>query len=166
MPTIALIGNPNSGKSSLFNILAGTRQNVGNYPGVTVDVKSATVDIARGTSVELVDMPGLYSMYPSGMEEKLVVDILMDTEHTHHPDLIIYTIDAKHIESQLLLLTQLRDMGFPLVLAVNMIDEVERSNITIDTRKLSEKLDVPVVPVSSRTGVNISQLRSAVTSHS
>jgi len=160
--TVALIGNPNSGKSSLFNILAGMRQKVGNYPGVTVDVKSAVVELTRGQKVTLVDMPGLYSMYPAGMDEQVVVDILMDRGHKHHPDVIIYTIDASHLEAQLLLLTQLRDMGFPLVLAVNMSDEIERSNITIDTKQLSSNLGVPVIPVSSRTGINISQLQNAV----
>ena len=161
MRTIALIGNPNSGKSSLFNLLAGVRQKVGNYPGVTVDVKSTTVDVQRGEKAVLVDMPGLYSMYPTGMDEQLVVDILLDKNHKHHPDLIIYTLDATHLEAQLLLFTQLRDMGFPIILAVNMIDEVERSHITIDLKKLSNKLGVEAIPISSRTGTNISQLKSA-----
>lgn len=162
MPTIALIGNPNSGKSSLFNALAGTHQKVGNYPGVTVDVMSTTIQNDGKGPVTLLDMPGLYSMYPTASDERLVVDILLQPHHPFHPDGIIYTVDASHLESQLMLFTQLADMGFPIVVAVNMIDEFERREYVLDTRQLSERLKVPVIPVSSRTGANIDSIRQSM----
>jgi ferrous iron transport protein B len=159
---IALIGNPNSGKSSLFNLLAGTRQKVGNYPGVTVDVKSAKIKLENGESVALLDMPGLYSMYPTGREERLVVDALLGAGKGKCPDGIIYTVDASLIESQLLLFTQLLDLGFPLLLVVNMIDELEKRDLSIDIDELRSRLGVPVLAVSSRTGENIDRLKHAI----
>ncbi|MDX1478795.1 MAG: ferrous iron transport protein B, partial [Saprospiraceae bacterium] len=162
MPTLALIGNPNSGKSSLFNLLAGTNQKVGNYPGVTVDVKSAVLPGADVEPITLLDMPGVYSMYPASAEERLVVEALLDPDHVHHPDGIIYTVSAEHLETQLLLFTQLMDLGFPLLLAVNMIDEVDGSSYAIRTEQLSKQFGVPVIGVSSRTRENIEALRTAM----
>jgi len=159
---IALIGNPNSGKSSLFNILAGTRQKVGNYPGVTVDVKSAKFNLKSGETVTLLDMPGLYSMYPTGREERLVVDTLLHAGTGNCPDAIVYTVDASLLESQLLLFTQLIDLGFPLLLVVNMIDELEKRDLAIDLDVLRSRLGVPVLAVSSRTGENIDELKHAI----
>jgi ferrous iron transport protein B len=159
---IALIGNPNSGKSSLFNILAGSRQKVGNYPGVTVDVKSAKYKLEDGNLVTLLDMPGLYSMYPTGREERLVVDTLLNASSGERPDAIIYTVDASLLESQLLLFTQLIDLGFPLLLVVNMIDELEKRARAIDIDVLRSRLGVPVIAVSSRTGENIDGLKDAI----
>lgn len=160
MSQVALVGNPNSGKTSLFNLLAGTQQKVGNYPGVTVDVKTARIN-ANGSNLTLLDMPGLYSLYPASTEERLVVKALLDASHQHHPDGIIYTVNARHLEAQLVLFTQLLDLGFKLILAVNMIDEV-RTEFTLETSKLEKAFGVPVIPVSSRTKQNIGALRDAI----
>ncbi len=162
MTRIAFIGNPNSGKSSLFNLLAGTRQKVGNYPGVTVDVKSAKISLNNGDPATLLDMPGLYSMFPTGREERLVVDTLLSAGSGACPDAIIYTVDASLLESQLLLFTQLLDLGFPLLLVINMIDELEKRDLAIDIDVLQAKLGVPVLAVSSRTGENIDKLKHAI----
>jgi len=160
--SIAFIGNPNSGKSTLFNLLAGTRQKVGNYPGVTVDVKSANLSLKNGDQVTLLDMPGLYSMYPTGREERLVVDTLLGAGTGKCPDAIIYTVDASLLESQLLMFTQLLDLGFPLLLVVNMIDELEKRDLSINIDVLRSRLEVPVLAVSSRTGENIEALKYAI----
>ncbi len=159
MPVVALIGNPNSGKSALFNALTGIRQKVANYPGVTVDVKSGKVLLQNGAVVQLIDMPGLYSVYPASEDGKLVVRTLLDHIHKHHPDAILYVVDAAQIESQLLLLTQLIDLGFPVLLVVSMIDS---PGFVIDYEVLARNLNVPVIPVSSRTLENIEQIKLAL----
>ncbi|HLF65422.1 MAG TPA: ferrous iron transport protein B [Saprospiraceae bacterium] len=159
MPVIALIGNPNSGKSALFNALTGIRQKVANYPGVTVDLKSGKIRLQNNQEVTIVDMPGLYSVYAAGEDGKLVVRALLDKEHRHHPDAILYVVDATQIESQLLLLTQLSDLGFPVILVVNMIDA---PGFIIDYQTLSKNLQIPVIPVSSRTLENVEKITHAL----
>ena len=159
--TIAFLGNPNSGKSTLYNLLAGTQQRVGNYPGVTVDIKSVVVQTRSGR-IRLVDLPGLYSVYPTAADEKLVVDYLLTSEGEDTPDAILYTVNAAQIESQLLLLTQLMDMGYRIVLAVNMIDELENQDYTVHIERLQRKLGLPVIAVSSRTEENIGKLKDAL----
>ena len=162
MITVALIGNPNSGKSTLFNLLAGTKQKVGNYPGVTVDIKSAIITLPGAKEVELLDMPGLYSMYPSGAEERLVVDSLMGIAPGKQPDIIVYTVDASNLEAQLLLYTQLIDLGYPVLLVINMIDELEKENLAIDIEELRKRFGTPVMSISGRTGENIDELQDAI----
>ncbi len=159
MAVIAVIGNPNSGKSSLFNALTGMRQKVANYPGVTVDVKSARHTLPNGEKVTLVDMPGLYSMYPSSADGRQVADILLNPDHQHHPAAVIYTVDIAQLEAQLMLFTQIRDLGLPVLLAVNMIDA---PGYTIDYASLSKRLGVPVIPVSSKTRENLDGLTDAL----
>ena len=162
MEKIALIGNPNSGKSSLFNSLSGLNQSVGNFPGVTVEKKTTTIKNADGESAELIDFPGLYSLYPNSKDEKLVSDVLTDQTHEYHPDKIIYVLDVLQLERHLLLATQLIDMGFPLVLAVNMIDISQEKNIDVNIDYLEDKLQVPVIPVSARTKENIDELKREI----
>ncbi len=156
MSLVALVGNPNSGKSSLFNALTGTRQKVANYPGVTVDVKMGMVHLDNGRDVNILDMPGLYSVYPSSEDGRIVMDVLLTPEHRHHPDAIIYVLDVAQLESQLLLFTQLRDMGYRIALAVSMIDS---PGFKIDYGVLRKNLGVPVIPVSSRTLENVQLLK-------
>jgi ferrous iron transport protein B len=158
MPRVALIGNPNSGKSSLFNALTGTRQKVANYPGVTVDVKTGILKGGNQQSVVLLDMPGLYSVYPSSEDGRLVMDILLDPGHRDHPDAILYVVDATQIESQLMMFTQLSDMGFRIGLVVNMIDS---PGFEIDYELLARKIQAPVLPVSGKTLENLDQIISA-----
>jgi len=162
MEKIALIGNPNSGKSSLFNALSGLQQSVGNFPGVTVEKKSTTIESIDGEKAELIDFPGLYSLYPNSKDEQLVSDILTDETHNFHPDKIVYVVDVLQLERHLLLATQLIDMGFPLVLAVNMIDISRDKNVEVNLDFLEEKLQIPVIPVSARTKENIDELKSEV----
>ena len=159
---VALIGNPNCGKSSLFNFITGLQQKVGNFPGVTVDIKSADTKLSNGTRVSWVDFPGLYNLYPTSRDEKLVVQSLLDTKDIYHPDVICYVADITKLDKHLLLLDQLRDMDVPLILVLNMIDLAQKEKVDIDVERLSKKLDVPVVSVSGRSGEGISDLLNRV----
>ncbi|MCS6928706.1 MAG: ferrous iron transport protein B [Saprospiraceae bacterium] len=158
--TIALIGNPNSGKSTLFNLLTGLRQKTGNFPGITVDIKRGRFSLPSGREVELIDLPGAYSLYPTATDEKIVTALLTNPADPHYPDAVIYVADVTHLEKHLLLLTQLLDLHLPLLMALNMADAAKDIGLKVNTTKLSEKLGIPVVLISSRTGENISKLLS------
>lgn len=159
---IALVGNPNSGKSSLFNALTGLRQKVGNFPGVTVDKKIGFYKLDDGNQVDIIDLPGLYSLYPNSVDEKMVVDILINPDNAYYPSKIIYVVDALQIERHLLLATQLIDLGFPIIIAINMIDIALQNNISIDDKLLQKKLGVPVIKVSARTSENLDDLKDLI----
>ncbi|MEO0337775.1 MAG: ferrous iron transport protein B [Bacteroidota bacterium] len=156
---IALVGNPNSGKTSLFNILTGLQQKVGNFPGVTVDKKVGKVRLEDSSSFQLIDFPGTYSFYPTSSDERLVVQTFINPEDTNYPDAFLYVADATKLEKHLLLLHQIKDIGRPVVLALNMVDLVEQSGMSIDTEKLSKKLGMPVVGVSGRTRDGVNDLK-------
>ncbi|MDB5256557.1 MAG: feoB [Chitinophagaceae bacterium] len=158
----ALIGNPNSGKTSLFNQLTGLNQKIGNFPGVTVDKKTGISKLTSNQQAEIVDLPGTYSLYPKSADEQVVMDYLFDAFLKATPDFLIVVIDASTLERNLLLFTQVRDLGFPVILALNMLDLAERDGKKIDIPKLINKLHVPVVPVNARTGEGIEQIRFAM----
>ena len=141
--TIALAGNPNCGKTTLFNALTGSSQRVGNWPGVTIDKKVGKI---KGTDSELVDLPGIYSLSPYSPEEIISRNFIVDEE----PDAIINIVDATNLERNLFLTLQLIDMGRPMVVALNMMDEIEKLGDKIDTDKISEMLGIPVVPISAK----------------
>jgi len=155
---IALVGNPNSGKSTVFNQLTGLRQKTGNFPGVTVDIHKGKLVLPGGKMAVLVDFPGTYSIYPTASDEKVVAAVLTQPGGPHYPDAVIYVADTTHLEKHLLLLTQLMDLDLPVVLALNMSDTASEQGITVDTRQLSEVLGIPVVAISGRTGQNLAQL--------
>ncbi|HNG88669.1 MAG TPA: ferrous iron transport protein B [Saprospiraceae bacterium] len=155
---VALIGNPNSGKSTVFNQLTGMRQKTGNFPGVTVEVKEGKLSFPSGQEVLLVDLPGTYSLYPTSSDEKIVAPVLTDPHSPFFPDAVLYVADATHIEKHLLLLTQLMDLNLPVVLALNMMDTAAEHGIKVNEARLSERLGIPVVPISGRTGDNIQKL--------
>ena len=162
LPRIGVIGNPNSGKSTVFNHLTGLRQKTGNFPGVTVDIKEGNLRLPGGAEVTLVDFPGTYSLYPTSSDEKLVSAVLSDQKNEFFPDAVVYIADVNHLEKHLLLLTQLLDLQLPLVLALNMADTAEELGIKVNVSRLSEKLGIPVVFVSGRTGDNMSRLVSEI----
>lgn len=162
MNTVALAGNPNSGKSSLFNQLTGLRQKVANFPGVTVEKKSGKLQLPDGEEVILVDFPGAYSLYPNSEDERVVLNVLANPDDENYPDVVVYVADMTSLEKHLLLLTQIKDLGLPCVLALNMADIAELSGIKADVGHLIDYLHIPVVPVSGRTGFNIEALRQAV----
>ncbi len=159
---VGLVGNPNSGKSSLFNLLTGLRQRIGNFPGVTVEKKSGLLQLSDGRKIELVDFPGAYSCYPTSLDERLVVQELTNPEGDQFPDAILYVADITKLDKHLLLFTQLRDLDLPMILVLNMVDLIEAQELTIDIPGLSKKLGVPVIPVSSREGIGTTELRQAI----
>lgn len=157
---IALIGNPNSGKSSLFNLLTGLRQKVGNYPGVTVDKKSGVIKLDNNESIELIDFPGIYSFYPNSSDEKIVIETLTDPNNANYPNAIIYIIDSLDVEKHFLLATQLRELDLPLVVVLGMADLTFDQGLRIEPEKISKYLECPVMAISTRTGRNISLLKT------
>lgn len=161
--SIALIGNPNCGKTTLFNALTGMRQKVGNYPGVTVEKKEGRLSLANGTEVVLLDLPGTYSLSANSPDEKVATDILLGrANHTPVPELVVCVIDASNIERNLYLASQIIDRQLPVVIALNMIDVAEDAGITIDTKKLSAQLGVPVIAVIASKGIGIAELKQAI----
>ena len=161
---IALLGNPNTGKSSVFNLLTGLRQQVGNFPGVTVDKRSGFIQINH-VQHELIDFPGTYSIYPRSKEETVVFDVLSDTKHSQHPDQIIFVVDASNLQRNLLFFTQVYDLGIPCVLVLNMWDLAQKKGITISIEAL-EKLfpGVPIVQSNARVGLGKDRILKAIDS--
>jgi len=159
---IALAGNPNTGKTSLFNKLTGLHQKVGNYPGVTVDKKTGVFKV-ENTSFTLTDLPGAYSLFPHSKDEEIVFETLKKASESKEFDKIIYVLDANNIERNLLFFSQLHDMGLPLILAVTMNDIAERKGITIDFEALKSCFsNVTVVHVNPRVGLGIDRLKQAL----
>lgn len=154
--TIALAGNPNCGKTSLFNALTGSKQHVGNWPGVTVDKKEGLYK--KDTAYHILDLPGTYSLSPYSAEEAIAQEYIVNG----NPDCVIDIIDGTSIERNLYLSLQIMETGIPTVIALNMMDEVAKQGISIDYKKLSEEFGVAVVPVVARTGAGITELMDAV----
>jgi ferrous iron transport protein B len=160
--TVALVGNPNTGKSTLFNALSGLRQRVGNYPGVTVEMKKGQFTTS-GVAVDLIDLPGTYSLAARSPDEMVAVDLLLGRRPEEpRPDVVLSIVDATNLDRHLYLTSQLLDLGEPVVVAVNMIDAAKAQGIAIDCAKLAEQLGVPVVPIQANKGVGIDALIQAV----
>jgi len=154
---LALCGNPNSGKSSLFNKITGQRQKVANYPGVTVDLKYSKLQL-KNHQIQLLDLPGTYSFYPSTHDELIVSKVLANPQDEYFPQGIIYICDSTKIDKQLLLLSQILELNIPCILALNMSDLLEQDNIQLDEKILAKDLDLKVIKVSTKTGLGIKQL--------
>ncbi|ABG60959.1 ferrous iron transport protein B [Cytophaga hutchinsonii] len=159
---VALIGNPNAGKSSLFNYLTGLNQKIGNFPGVTVDKKTGISTLSPTVQADIIDLPGTYSIYPRSLDEQVVFDYLTETMRGETPDILVVVIDASNFKRNLLLFTQVKDLGFPVILALNMLDLAEKSGISFDLIKIQQELKVPVVAVNARTGKGIDALKAAL----
>ncbi len=160
---IALIGNPNTGKSSLFNLMTGLRQKVGNFPGVTVDKRSGVFKTSSGNAINVLDLPGTYSVFPRSNDERVVYDVVSNPRSANYPDLFVYIADAVNLERNLLLFTQLYDLNVPLILVLTMDDLAKKKALHLDTKKLSQLIGgVPIVFVNGRTGVGIDQLGNAI----
>ncbi len=158
---IALVGNPNSGKSTLFNVLTGLRQKTGNFPGVTVDKKTATVKKQEGKKnflLHYTDLPGTYSLYPKSLDEEVAARVLTETGNEDHPDLVIIVADSTNLKRSLFLAGQIIDLELPCVLVLNMIDEAEKAGFHIDKDRLSNRLGIPVLAVSAREKTGIAEL--------
>lgn len=159
---IALVGNPNSGKSTLFNILTGLNQKIGNFPGVTVDKKVGHCTLLDDSRIRVIDLPGTYSLYPKSKDERIVMETLIDKKNTTHPDVIIFVADASNLRRNLLLYTQVADLKIPVIIALNMMDLASKSGIEIAIDALSNKLGVQVIPISARNSEGIDQLKQAI----
>ncbi len=159
---VALAGNPNSGKSTLFNIFTGLNQKIGNFPGVTVDKKSGFAKI-KNTSIEFIDFPGSYSINALSEDEKVLPDVLSDTTNPVHPDVVVYVADSTNLRRSLFLCTQIMDSGIPVILVLNMIDLLEKSDEEIDIASLSKELGIKVLAVNARDAKGIEELKKSLT---
>lgn len=162
--TVAIAGNPNSGKSTLFNALTGLRQKVGNYPGVTVEKKIGRFTGSHGEPMDLLDLPGTYSLQTRSPDEVVARDVLLGRRtDTAAPDVILCVVDASNLERNLYLFAQLAELGLPMVVALNMADLAEQNGITLDPAMLARKLGCPVVPTVASQRKGLVELKQALT---
>ncbi len=159
---IALVGNPNCGKSSLFNALTGMNQKVGNFPGVTVDKKMGSGSISPQLNARFIDLPGAYSLYPRREDEWVVYKVLMNQDGEVHPDLVILVADASNLKRNLLFASQIIDLKAPVIIALSMVDIAKKNGIEIDIPGLEIELGVPVVAINPRKSKGISQLKKTI----
>ncbi|RYG21180.1 MAG: ferrous iron transport protein B [Chitinophagaceae bacterium] len=159
---IALVGNPNTGKSTLFNLLTGLNQKVGNFPGITVDKKIGFCKLDSGKTAEIVDLPGTYSLYPKSKDESIVFQVLADKTNPSHPDVVVLVADATNLRRNLLLYSQVADLGLPMLLVLNMADLAKKEGININVDRLAKRLSVQVVAISARASDGIEKLRAAL----
>ena len=159
---VALVGNPNTGKTSLFNQLTGLNQKVGNYPGITVDKKVGRAQISDQVFASIVDLPGTYSINPTTIDENIVLQTLLDKRHDDFPDVIIVVADIENIKRNLLLYSQIKDLKIPTILAINMADQIHRKGIEIDLDLLKMELKSEVVLISARKNIGIEKLKQAI----
>ena len=164
-PLVAMVGNPNAGKSALFNALTGARQKVGNYPGVTVERKSGRTALPDGRPVELVDLPGTYALEPSSPDEAVTRNVLGGNQAGERkPDALLVVVDASNLDNHLRFALQLIALGLPVVIALNMIDLAERDGLTLDAAMLERELGVPVVPTVAVRKRGLEELKARMSS--
>lgn len=161
---VALIGNPNTGKTSLFNELTGLNQKVGNYPGITVDKKEGVSKLSSNVKAIVTDLPGTYSINPTSLDETIVLKTLLNAKHNKKPDVIVVVADVENLKRNLLLFSQIKDLEIPTVLVINMADQMKRKGISLDVDLLQEELGNQVVLTSIRKGGNISAIKNAIIS--
>ncbi len=161
---VALLGNPNCGKTSLFNQLTGLNQKVGNFPGVTVEKKTGICSLPNGEKVEIIDLPGTYSLYPRSMDEQVVFDTLINKNNPANPDLVIIIIDASNIKRNLLLFTQVADLGIPVILVLNMLDVATNLGQRVSPTMIAKDFSVPTISINARTGQGLDMLKTALAS--
>jgi ferrous iron transport protein B len=159
---IALVGNPNSGKTSLFNCLTGLNQKVGNFPGVTVDKKTGSTVVSTNMAAKVIDLPGTYSLYPRRLDEWISYKVLLNQDKEIKADVIVVVADASNLKRNLLFCTQIIDLKIPMVIALTMMDIAKRKGIKIDIAELERELGVPVVSVNPRKQKGIPQLKKAI----
>ncbi|NDC41572.1 MAG: ferrous iron transport protein B, partial [Chitinophagia bacterium] len=160
--TIALVGNPNSGKSSLFNALTGLNQKVGNFPGVTVDKKTGIARIIDDLPVNIIDLPGTYSLYPKSADEQVTYEVLLNQASHDRPDMVVVIADASNLKRNLLFCSQIMDLKLPVVIALTMLDIAKARGCVIDVAGLEQELGVPVVAINPRKNKGIAGLKKAI----
>ncbi len=159
---VALVGNPNTGKTSLFNQLTGLNQKVGNYPGITVEKKVGTSQLSEDTLATIIDLPGTYSINPTSVDENIVINTLLNTEYENYPDVIIVVAEIENIKRNLLLFSQIRDLQIPTILVLNMADQMAKKGISIDLDLLKKELNGEIILVSARKNQGTDIVKSAI----
>ncbi|RYD40565.1 MAG: ferrous iron transporter B, partial [Verrucomicrobiaceae bacterium] len=163
LETVALAGNPNAGKTTIFNALTGANQQVGNYAGVTVERKSGEFFTPHGRKLRLVDLPGCYSLEGGSPDQQIARKVLLgELEGEARPDLVVCVVDGSALERHLQLTLEVIETGLPVVVALNMVDVAEKTGIRLDVQKLSEELGVPVVPMQANAGKGMIDLKQAI----
>ena len=159
---VALIGNPNTGKTSVFNQLTGLKQKVGNYPGITVEKKEGICKLPRGVRAHILDLPGTYSLNTTSLDESVAVELLLNKNDKDHPDVAVVISDVENLKRNLLLFTQVKDLNIPAILVINMADRMSRRGISVDVVLLEEKLDTKIAVVSTRKATGIDKLKQLI----
>lgn len=159
---VALIGNPNTGKTSVFNALTGLNQKVGNYPGVTVDKKQGICKLQRGIKAHILDLPGTYSLNASSLDENVVIELLLNKNDKDFPDVAVIVSDVENLKRNLLLFTQVKDLKIPTILVINMSDVMLRKGISLDIEQLEQKLHTKIALVSTRKNTGIETLKKLI----
>jgi len=162
---VSLIGNPNTGKTSLFNRLTGLNQKVGNYPGITVEKKEGICKLDRGLKAHILDLPGTYSLNTSSLDESVVVETLLNKNSKDYPDVAVVVSDIENLKRNLLLFTQIKDLEIPTILAINMADRMERKAISLDIELMERELNTKVVLVSARKNIGVNELKNAIVNY-
>ncbi len=159
---VALIGNPNTGKTSVFNQLTGLNQQVGNYPGITVEKKEGICKLPRGLKAHILDLPGTYSLNASSLDENVVIELLLNKNDKDFPDVAVVVSDVENLKRNLLLFTQIKDLEIPTILVINMADRMKRKGIELDIQQLEEKLKTKIALVSARKNTGIEELKELI----
>lgn len=162
---IALIGNPNTGKTSVFNQLTGLNQQVGNYPGITVEKKIGFCKLPNNIKANILDLPGTYSLNASSVDENVVIELLLNKNDKLYPDIILLVTEIENLKRNLLLFTQIKDLEIPTILVINMVDRMKHKGISLDISYLEDKLKTKIALVSSRKGTGIEELKQLITSY-
>ena len=162
---VALIGNPNTGKTSVFNVLTGLNQKVGNYPGITVEKKEGICKLPRGVKAHIIDLPGTYSLNASSLDENVVIELLLNKNDKDFPDVAVVVSDVENLKRNLLLFTQIKDLEIPTILVINMSDRMAYKGISLDIPYLEEQLQTKIALISTRKNEGINQLKELITSY-
>ncbi|WP_010177140.1 ferrous iron transport protein B [Aquimarina agarilytica] len=162
---VSLIGNPNTGKTSVFNLLTGLNQQVGNYPGITVERKAGVCKLPRGVKAHILDLPGTYSLNASSLDENVVIEVLLNKKDKDYPDVAVVVSDVENLKRNLLLFTQIKDLDIPTILVINMADRMKRKGISLDIPALEKTLKTKVVLMSARKKQGVEELKQLIANY-